>query len=239
MSLQDICKNALNYKSRLSTYARATLDEKIGNVSTFVPLTYIDIIRRNLWKSANLILDVGCGRGLPMKVMNRQKKFYSVGVDLFMPYLKEAKKERIHDEYVLCDVCCLPFREKSFDVALCLEVIDHLSKNDGRKLLKELEQVASAQIIMSAHVGFHPLVEGIDDNPLQVHKSGWMPKEFKSLGFKVRGQGFRYVYRSAAGAFISVPRKLLSYTISYLLVPCTYFTPDLAAHMVCVKTRNE
>lgn len=214
------------------------LEEKIEKASTLLPLTYITIIRENLEKSANLVIDVGCGRGIPMKEINKQRKLCSVGVDLFMPYLKEAKKERIHDEYILCDVCYLPFREKSFDVALCFEVIDHLSRSQGAKLLKELDKVASAQIIMSAHVGFHPLVEGIDGNPLQVHKSGWTPGEFKSLGFKVRGQGFRHVYQSAAGASISTPRKLISYTVSYLIEPYIYSRPNLAAHMICVKTKK-
>jgi SAM-dependent methyltransferase len=212
-----------------------TFDEKIGNISILLPFTYRNIIQGSLEKSVNFVLDVGCGRGRPMKEINKPKKFYTIGVDLFMPYIKEAKKERIHDGYVLCDVCYLPFKEKSFDVALCFEVIDHLSKGQGVKLLKELEQVISSQILLSAHVGFHPIVEGIDHNPLQVHKSGWTPQEFICLGFIVRGQGFRYVYRSAAGASISMSRKLLSYAISYLLAPLIYFTPNLAAHMVCIK----
>ena len=48
-------------------------------------------------KSAESILDIGCGQGFPMKMIkSRMKVKKSVGIDLFKPYIEIGKQLKIH-----------------------------------------------------------------------------------------------------------------------------------------------
>lgn len=136
-------------------------------------------------KSAESILDIGCGQGFPMKMIkNRMKVKKSVGVDLFRPYIEIGKKIKIHDQYIISDVRKLKFANRSFDVVLALQILEHLSKEDAWKLLDKIEKIAKKQIIISTPIGrmYHPPV---DNNKLQLHKSAFYPEEFEKRGYKI------------------------------------------------------
>jgi len=84
-----------------------------------------------------------------MGFINRHKQFYSVGVDIFKPYLSEARKQKIHDDYVLCDIRKIPIKGETFDIILCLEVLEHLEKENSHQLLGEMERIVTRQVIIS------------------------------------------------------------------------------------------
>ena len=79
-----------------------------------------------------------------MKAIRRFRNgaFYSVGADIFAPYLKECKCLESHDDFVLCDARMLPFKTKSFDIVWCLSTIEHLEKEEGWKLIRAMEGIA-------------------------------------------------------------------------------------------------
>jgi 2-polyprenyl-3-methyl-5-hydroxy-6-metoxy-1,4-benzoquinol methylase len=146
-----------------------------------MPLTALNTCWRFLDKSAKSILDVGCGKGEPMRFINRARNFYTVGLDIFKPYLIKAKRNNTHDDYVLCDVRHMPIRSKSMDVVIGLEIIEHLSKYDGEVLLKNMEDVARKQVIITTPVGFSSQDKLLlsDGNPWQVHRSGWCVNDMR------------------------------------------------------------
>lgn len=130
-------------------------------------------------------MDVGCGQGLPMELLNRRKKMVSTGVDLFKPYLEECRKKKIHDDYLVADVRQLPFKDRSFDVVLGLQVLEHLKKKEAWEVLRKLEKIADRQVIVATPIGemAHPEV---DNNPLQAHQSSFFPREFADRGYRVK-----------------------------------------------------
>lgn len=221
------------------------LDRFMFWVTLHLPLTYMNILWRLLDKRGTSILDVGCGRGNFMKITNRRRKYYSVGVDLFLPYLKEDKARKIYDEYILCDVRFLPFRKNSFDIVLCLEVVEHLRKNQW-SILNEVEDIARMQVIVTTPVSFHHQDE-YDGNPLQTHKSAWTPMEFCNLGYSVRGHGLRSIYLDEKMiireyglrglGILARPMQYVAFLVSYMLRPIVYFFPTLGDHMICVKSK--
>lgn len=149
-----------------------------------------DIIK-NLDKSSNSLLDIGCGNGRPVDFINKQKRFLTVGVDGFLPYLKECKSNRIYDDCILCDIRFLPIKLKTFDIILCLQVIEHLSRNDGIRLIREIEEIATRQIVITTPVDF--LSQGkYDENPYQVHRSAWTPYLLRNMGYKVKISNFSF-----------------------------------------------
>ena len=178
-----------------------------------LPLTYLNIIWRKLDKKAKTILDVGCGDGSLMALLNYGRRFKVTGVDLYKPYLEKAKKTKVYKKVVLEDVRKLDFGDKSFDIVFCSQVIEHLTKEEGERLIENLEKIAKKQVIITTTVGFFPYdpFEGKDENPFQTHKSRWQPEEFKE----------------------SLHPPI--FFLSYLFSPLFYLFPKLAAYMICVK----
>jgi len=215
------------------------IKEKLFKASTTLPFNYYDLIFRFMNKDTMSILDVGCGKGFTMKIIKkrfRRKRIFTVGVDQFAPYLRYCMKEMTHDILINTNIESLPFKDKSFDVILCLEVIEHLKKEDALRIIENLRKLARKQVIISTPVGVcHQ--EEIDNNPCQRHESSWNPEEFKKLGFKVRGSGLRRLYLKQ-GHFTSGFIRNLAFSLSYVF-PLAYFFPKLAFQMVCVYSCNK
>ena len=207
----------------------------VNKVADYVPFTASNLIWRLLDGSNKSLLDVGCGPGRAGGIIKRHRDVFSVGVDVFCPYLKLCRENGTHDELIRCDVRRLPFRGKSFDVVLCKEVVEHLVMQEGDDLIKELEQIARRQIIITTPVGIYEQHE-YDKNPFQEHRSARMPADLKRYGFTVRGVGIRGLH--GEGGFQSRVPKLFRWLLDIIYVlagPVAYFFPSLACYMVCNK----
>ncbi len=76
--------------------------------------------------------------------------------------------------------------DRSVDSVFLRDLIEHLEKEDGRKLLQECERVARRQILVFTPLGFMPQdcapgevdVWGLGGGNWQVHRSGWTPEDF-------------------------------------------------------------
>ena len=201
-------------------------------IGSFVPLYERSIIWRGLDKQSGSILDVGCGFGEPMKDINRRGGFYTVGVDIFVPWLKKCKDEGIHQDYVLCDIRRLPFQRKSFDIVLCLDMVEHVEKEEGRKLIHAVEEIARREVIIAAPIGYWAQNE-MQGNPYQKHRASWLPAEFKRLGYKVRGIGW-FARLCSQGLLARLP-KPLRFLLWISSLPIVYFLPRLAGRQICFK----
>jgi len=200
-----------------------------------VPFTALNTVWRLLDKESRSILDVGCGKGEPMKFINRHRKFHTMGVDIFEPYIEACKKQQIHDEYLLCNIQDLPFADKSFDIVLCMEVLEHLEKDDGEKLLMDMERIARRQVILTTPAGDYEQ-EAYDDNLHQEHKYIWSPREMKERGYRAVGIGVRNL-GGKSGVQSPLPGFLHPLVnLTWVLAgPVVRFFPGLAGDMVCVK----
>lgn len=235
------------------------LAQKVG---TYLPFTYWNAVWRSLDKQVQSILDIGCADGDMMGFINKRRRFYAVGIDIYEPYLKEAQKSGNHSEYILCDARKLPFKDKSFDIVLFLETIEHLEKQEGLKVIEDVERIARRQVIISTPVGFAKQ-DAYSGNPYQRHRSFWNPSEMRQRGYKVRGIGIaeswligkiRNAIPQFANKIISKKQKSLDSSMMrstshlfkladfllrlpyYLLPgPLVYFFPRFAGHMICIK----
>lgn len=194
----------------------------------------VDPVCKVIDKSAETILDVGCGQGYPIRLIRigmKPKKI--VGVDLFEKYIKEAKQAKLHDEYVVSDIRKMKFKAKSFDVVLASHVIEHLKPSDAAKFIKDLERIAKKQVIIATPIGemYHPPVDG---NHLQLHLSHFYPKDFKKLGYKT----VKYGRKSLLGEFGIVHKvksnlvKKLLFIFNIAISPLYYWDQDLADYVV-------
>jgi len=113
----------------------AKLDRFTKVVRPRVPFTELDTVWRYMQKDVKSILDIGCGKGKPMKFINRRKEFYVTGVDTFEPALDECRHTGVYNELILGDIRSLDFKEKSYDIVVCLALIEHMEKEEGEKSL--------------------------------------------------------------------------------------------------------
>lgn len=92
------------------------------------------------------LLDVGCGRGESLSIAEQLGFFDVKGVEA-VEYLCDGNRvinALAHE---------LPFADKSFDVVTMFDVIEHLVPEDTDAICKELERVASKNVVISVHNG--------------------------------------------------------------------------------------
>ena len=206
--------------------------------------THVYVLKQEL-KDCESVLDLGCGPDSPLQYCSNVQ--HSVGVEAFQPYLEESKKKQIHSEYVSKKIGNLDFEENSFDAVIMLEVIEHLEEQEGLEVLKKLEKWARKKVIISTPNGFFPQ-KVVDNNPMQVHLSGWDVEKMESLGFmKICGlAGLKHLRAEIdhdsmdAELFISMKYKpkFFWFMIATLSQILTYRLPKLAFGLFCVKTKN-
>jgi ubiquinone/menaquinone biosynthesis C-methylase UbiE len=132
------------------------------------------------------ILDVGCGAGtfgIVLTAVRRTNKPFLVGCDVYEPYL-HMLPPNIYDGVVQASGTHLPFRDRCFNNVVSIAVIEHLEKESGVQMLREMERVARRLTVIMTSRGFIP--KNADINPYQMHRSGWNSKDFKSRGYKMR-----------------------------------------------------
>lgn len=67
--------------------------------------------------------------------------------------------------------------DKSFDVALLIDVLEHFTRDDAFELLRQLKRVCRQKIILFLPFGETPQDE-YGGNPHQRHQSTWSPEDF-------------------------------------------------------------
>ena len=205
-------------------------------IGSYFPCTGMNTIRRSLDKRGGDVLDVGGGWGGTMRaIRNKPNLRLRVNADIYLPFLEQARTRKTHDEYILCDARNLPFKEKSFDIVLSIETIEHLEKEEGLKLLIDLEKIARHQVIVETPVKERLGPRQQKDVFLPGHLSSWHPAEFRKRGYKIRGA---YLPTAIGGILTQSSNKLLSllgYFLFVVVSPFVYFFPDISGDMTCVK----
>lgn len=94
------------------------------------------------------VLDVGCGEGFTLqRLKNNNIGKHLEGVDFLDTAVKIGQK--IHPTLHLKqgNIYNLPYKDKSFDVVMCTEVLEHLEEPE--KALKELARISKKYCIIS------------------------------------------------------------------------------------------
>jgi len=89
------------------------------------------------------ILDIGCGEGSFLNML-QYKINTIVGLDVSRVALRYVRGQKIQ-----ANAEKLPFKNRSFDLITCLEVLEHLKQETFIKAIEEIKRVAKKYIIIS------------------------------------------------------------------------------------------
>jgi len=136
-----------------------------------------------LFKNCESVLNIGCGHDFPLQARSIP---FSVGVEIYGPSLKKSRELKIHTHYIYGDARSVNFKPGSVDTVTLIEVLEHLTKEEGIELIKKMETWAVKRVIITTPNGYVEQDE-YDNNPYQIHRSGWSVSDFKHLGYTVKG----------------------------------------------------
>ena len=153
--------------------------------------TYIRDTIARVCPCAESVLDVGCGLSLQSRYIDADRR---VGLDIYKPFLDKIETD-VPYTAVNADALDIDkfYAPESFDVVLVLDMIEHLDKDTGYRLLEIVEQVAKRLVYITTPRGFTP--QNIDlwecnGHEYQTHRSGWFPEEFTERGYWVTERGY-------------------------------------------------
>ena len=215
-------------------------DMQIRWLTSKLVLLCLSTIWRNMsiWKRFRerkiKLLDIGCGRHSSMSEVIKARNFDAIGLDIFKPNVEETKSHKVYQDVIVGDARQLPFKDKEFDLAVSIEVLEHLDKEDGEKALAELERVSRETVLITTPIGKsrHHDYYG---NPYEEHKYIWSLQELKAKGFTIRGKGIKGL--TAGDWWLSFPMSMrpLQYTVYITGSLFSYFIPAIASSVIAWK----
>jgi hypothetical protein len=136
---------------------------------------------------ANSVVDIGPG----IRPQTYIHPVVHILVEPYLPYIKRVQSTSSrYPQFVYLNATwdkVLPcFPDKSIDTIFAIDVIEHLTKEDGLKFIAEAERVAQKQIVIFTPLGWYPQTYekdaldrwGMEGGHWQTHNSGWEPSDF-------------------------------------------------------------
>lgn len=152
-------------------------------------------IRDMIPPDARSILDVGCGMmhdGDPLTEdilhdVCRGGRYEVTGIDKFPRCIQWREQNGPPGDYRVMDARDVTALGRRFDVVMCHHVIEHLPKDDGRRLLAALEGMYDRLLVVATPTGFVDTEYNVRlrRNELERHLCGWEPDEFRNRGYRV------------------------------------------------------
>ncbi|MGH8905612.1 MAG: class I SAM-dependent methyltransferase [Egibacteraceae bacterium] len=191
-------------------------------------------LEREIIGGCESLLDLGCGADSPIRRF-AHRLTYSVGIDAFDRSLSRSRVSGIHTDYASMDVLRIEgeFAPKSFDCVVALDLIEHLEKDDGLRLIQAMEAIARNKVVVFTPNGFLPQA-AYENNELQEHLSGWDTSEMSARGYRVVGINGWKPLRGEYAEIVWWPQPFWT-RISYLTQGWVESRPEWAFQILCVK----
>lgn len=151
------------------------------------------------------ILDVGVGMGqygflarMNLENINlfdingnnatqKNKKEWRVRIDGIegYPIYMTPVHDYCYNQIMIGDALTLlpTLQDKSYELILAIDILEHFSKKDGLNFLSELKRISSNAILISTPKEF--IHQEIEANPFENHRSIWSKDDLTSHGFPI------------------------------------------------------
>lgn len=167
---------------------------------------FLNLIQKDIFN----LLALGCGE---IRTEDKIGAKNILGVEWADSRLAVAKEKITVIKYDIRDITSI-IPDKSFDIVTMFDVLEHINKRDGLKLLKELEKKVKNQIVIFAPV--QPEIINVDlvsrmqherkkkNLSMGHHLSTWIPEEFEKLGFQIIKYSPNYHKKKGYGAVFCI-----------------------------------
>lgn len=154
---------------------------------------YSSLLNKYLKKHAR-ILDVGAGTGFNLIFLKKYGKVY--GIDYSTEAIKLAKKRNLNVKQASIET--IPFKDSSFDLVTCFDVLYHKGVKNDSKALREINRVLiKGGLLLIREPAFNFLYNTHD---VKVHTRQRYTK--RELANKLRRAGFRVEQVSYVNFFL-------------------------------------
>lgn len=129
------------------------------------------------------ILDAGCGPGAMLPTLKKYGE--AVGVDISNDALKYAKKR---GKVMLGDITKLDFKDNTFDLVICMDVLYHMWVKDETQALREFYRVLKEGGVLIIREPAYNWMRGNEDRgslTARRFSSSKMSSKVKSCGFSI------------------------------------------------------
>lgn len=180
------------------------------------------------------VLDIGCGAAPTLRQLGVA---HCVGLEGYRPAFEDAQRLNTQDEIIFGDLRNLShhFKPGQFDACIAMDVIEHLPKADGLKLMREMELIAKQKVVFFTPNGFLPQKQA-DDSDLQAHFSGWEAEEMKGHGYHVLGMLGPKQLRGEYHMLKRRPKIFWGLASTVDQIFRIHRRPEKAAAILCIKT---
>ena len=148
----------------------------------------LEIISR--YEPIKSVLDIGAGDGSWGHLIRAGlcRKVDMVAIEKYLDNCSKLYATGIYCNVVHADALNAldHFDRKGVDVVLASQVIEHLEKEDGLKLIDIMKELASKLVIVATPRGYMPVSAENNPNKYEKHLSGWNEADFRRLGFETQ-----------------------------------------------------
>lgn len=161
-------------------------------------------------RSVEIVLDIGCGI-MPQNYIKPQVHICCEPYQEYVDHLQQkiAALDARERSYIVLNMgwqdTVRYFPPKSVDTVFLVDVIEHLEKVEGQRLLAETEKIARNQVVVFTPLGFMPQHHGdgkdawgLSGADWQEHKSGWFPEDFSGEFWQVLGAKEFHLFDSSS-----------------------------------------
>ena len=184
---------------------------------------------RTMTKAGDRVLELGCGKNSLLIRSGIIKNLRVTGVDIFEPYVKLHNSDGLYESCTLADITKIDFQPNQFDTVVCMDVLEHITKDEGAKLLDKMK-IWGRNVIITTPNGTVPGIPS-DGNVYQGHQSGWTAKELEAHGYTVRGTSGWRALRKPDSQLRHLHPFVFWASLSLVSDLIVYFIPDKAFHL--------
>ena len=192
---------------------------------------------RTMIEAGDKVLELGCGKNSLLIRSGIIKKLRVTGVDIFAPYVELHNSDGLYESCILADITKVDFESDQFDVVVCMDVLEHVDKSEGAKLLGKMK-VWGRKVIITTPNGTVPGILA-DGNIHQKHQSGWVAKELEIHGYTVRGTSGWKALRKPDSQLKHLHPFVFWASLSLISDLIVYFIPNQAFHLQATYKRPE
>lgn len=194
------------------------------------------IIQQHTMITDKTVLDIACGYGYGSFLIYTVTGLDVVGLDVDTHTIKFSKEKYRHYKHIVFkkgNIASISYRENSFDFAVCLETLEHLTPEKSRQAVKELYRVLKPGGILIAS-GPNPFFTKVMKRVIPSYHNPYHLNELSSHDLVDLFVKQRFNIIRVSGQYPFFP---VLYLLNLLLQPMDFLPPALCRYYIIVARK--